>query len=155
MSGQTQRITNIEAGCSEYGDYWLSCTLGPVKYHVWLDRKTRELKDTLYKKENGVVRLLRTNTVFGAELISVMRSHADAEKLFDKAEAKIEEEKEANKRKNEEYQRQELIQAAAPELFQALQSIVIAWDSPKEKAALSYTHLETAKFAIAKAEGKA
>jgi len=41
--------------------------------------------------------------------------------------------------------------AAAPDLLAVLQAIVEAWDSPKEKAALSYTHLEAAKFSIRKA----
>lgn len=44
--------------------------------------------------------------------------------------------------------------AAAPDLLAALQAIVMAWDSPKERAALSYAHLETAKNAIARAEGR-
>lgn len=44
--------------------------------------------------------------------------------------------------------------ASAPDLFAALQAIVAAWDSPLEKRALSYTHLETAKFALAKAKGR-
>jgi len=45
--------------------------------------------------------------------------------------------------------------ATAPELLDALQAIVAAWDSPKERAALSYVHLEAAKDVIAKAIGAA
>ena len=46
------------------------------------------------------------------------------------------------------------VKAERDELLAVLQEIVRLWDSPKEKAALSYLNLEAAKAVIAKAEGK-
>lgn len=45
--------------------------------------------------------------------------------------------------------------AAAPELFEALEAIAVAWDSPKERQALKFEMLEKAKAALAKARGEA
>jgi hypothetical protein len=46
------------------------------------------------------------------------------------------------------------VHRAAPELLSALKAIAEAWNSPLEKRALKYAHLEVAKAAIAKAEGR-
>ena len=45
-----------------------------------------------------------------------------------------------------------LLRAQRDELLAALKVIVQAWDSPKERAALHYTMLESAKVAIHRVE---
>lgn len=133
-------ITNVKVECWEYSDYALSCEYQGARYHVWLDRKTRELRGekkpgsifrdapTLFKNPavgtNHPVdfrtRKLRPNSRFGFKIILAMRQRADAEDLFSKAEASLREESEAESQRECERQRLILIQATAPDLLEAL-----------------------------------
>lgn len=96
-------IKEIEVSCSEYSDYVLGCICNGDRYHVWLNRQTRELNlntgtdyTTLFKNSVAIqgqegyfkCRHIKGNSKFAKEVIDAMLASAKFHNLFDKAEEK-------------------------------------------------------------------
>lgn len=125
---------NVTVHCSEFGDFALMCEFEGARYHIWLDRKSRELSNTLYKNpplsiakgEPGYysARKLTPDSQFGAALIVAMLRIANEEKMFERAEEKVIEEREQEITKNRAAIALEKIREAGPKLLEILERIM-------------------------------
>lgn len=133
-----QGIEQVKVDTSEYGAFCMSCISGAVRYHVWLDRKTREPeREVLFKnsiadrEEPGYFQTRRLNLSApdNQRIYRKMRDEAVRYGMFEKAEAVIVRQKEIDALAAAERKRQKLIQEAAPELFAIVERLAEWYES--------------------------
>jgi hypothetical protein len=121
-------VTNVAVTCSEFSDYALSCVCDGATYHVWLDRKTREVRKELFKNPippyNYKTRHLRTSSKFSAEVIRLMLCEANDGDMFHLAEKAVQRKKAEDRAQNDTVLRINRIKENGPDLLVALQELV-------------------------------
>lgn len=129
----TAKIENVEVGCHETGPYWLSCDYDGARYHVWLDRKTRQVAPTLYKnpprdlesRDDGYfkTRKLRVDSVTGTWMVASMMQRAELSGMFAAAEQRVADDMQADQVKYAELAKVVKVREAAPDMAVVLLAI--------------------------------
>lgn len=149
------KITNVTVTTSEYGDFALGCECGGARYHIWLDRETRQarpanlsdpraddgpviFKNSLAKREEPgyfQTRKLSGDAVFGKALIAKMMAEAIAGDLFTKALDEVRREIEKELLENEIAATKKVIEPLAGQMLTALRAAQSALQPDNEAAA--------------------
>lgn len=162
---KAKEITDVGVGGSEHSStYWLGCVYDGARYHVWINKATHQPDETtLYKNpplgvEKGDpghywTRKLDLNGATGRMLLPAMLAARDAQGLVQKWRDELAVKAAEELRVAEEARKAERIEAAAPDLYAALEQIkrlgTEATQDPAEAGRIRAALVEIADKALA------
>lgn len=127
------KVENVEVrGMQSGGTFSLSCEYDGARYHVWLDRKTQEVKPPLYKNPplslkrddpgHFDTRKLDLDGATGRKILPAMLAAMHERDLVRLWSEQLAKEEEQRVREAEMGRYEAAVQGAAPELLSALQA---------------------------------
>ena len=127
----------------------LGCVWNGARYHVWLDRRTLQMKEmVLYKNPNplgaGKTRELNASVQTNADLIAAMRKEAERLNLFTAAYFEAEAGEAKERQNEEETRRKHRLMEAAPELGKALKELFVHYAAGSDYSGPLWTQAQKA-----------
>lgn len=136
MKAKRLEVSDVNVGpryCDGSDRIALGCVLGDARYHVWLDPRTMDVGDTLYKNPpDGVdhkdpryfnTRRFGVSSEFSHTLIGAMIEVYHSKGLLGQFEAALAREEEESRAKAEKERRAQQARDAAPALVAALEQV--------------------------------